>query len=144
MSTNTDPPNGFSGDTEHVLKLPGPFTALSGSSIFPQQPLEPSQSLKLGALKVVVSFFRDCSEKYSEGDADSSQRRTTVYSLKVASHTQIIEEQLQPLLCPTCEITLSKTQTFGKITFESQDLISKVHVVLDNKELLLRKPLLLL
>lgn len=63
---------------------------------------------------------------------------------KGASHTQIIEEQLQPPLCPTCEITLSKTQTSGKVTFESQDLISKVHVVLDNKELLLRKPLVLL
>lgn len=112
---------------------------LSGSSMPSQQQLQPSQSLKTGAPKFVVSFFGDCRETQTllkEGPQSTP--------CKGACNTQIIEEQLKPPLPPTYELTLSKPQTFGKITFESQNLISNVHSVLDDKELLLRKSLVLL
>lgn len=62
--------------------------------------------------------------------------------LKSTNNTQVIEEQLKSPLRPTCELTLSKPQSFGKIIFDPQDLISKIYVVPDDKELLLRTKVL--
>lgn len=109
----------------------------------PQQQLQSSQNPRLGALKVFLSFCRDCRQRYLEGDTNCPQRRITNCFLKRCMQYTDFRRTTTTSLHLSWEFTLSKTQIFGKITFESQTLISKVHVILDDIKMLLRKSLLL-
>lgn len=83
------------------------------------------------------------------GDTEREREKTLLNGpqstlWKGASNTQVIEQLLKPSLHPSCKLTFSKPQTSGSITFKSQHPISNLHVLLDNKELLFRKSLVLL